>query len=70
MSGRDSDGRTNCIYSIQFWTVVNENEPLPTATQSKGLFFIHRKKMGNIYMYIYIHIYIYIYIKKTRYMSN
>lgn len=45
MSGRDSDGRTKCNYSFQLWTLVNGDEPLPTAAQSKGLiFFMHRKR--------------------------
>lgn len=47
MSGRDSDGRTNCNYSIPLWTPVNENEPLPTATQSKGLTFFLYIEKGN-----------------------
>lgn len=34
-----------CNYSFQLWTLVNGDEPLPTADQSKGLiFFMHRKR--------------------------
>lgn len=45
MSGRASDGRTKCNYSIQLWTLVNGDEPLPTAAQSNGLiFFMHKKE--------------------------